>query len=86
MICDNCDTKLKVIHSRHTGYGIRRRRECPSCTLRITTIEVEVEIEGENRGKGRHLGTIGRDLVEWIERRVWEKSKAGTSSETETPI
>lgn len=31
----------KTLETRHTSFGIRRRRLCPSCNLRYTTLEVQ---------------------------------------------
>lgn len=42
MQCTECDAKTKVIDSRPTTYGIRRRRTCQGCGHRFSTIEVEV--------------------------------------------
>lgn len=40
MLCPFCgDTNSKVIDSRDSGDGIRRRRECQACSLRFTTYE-----------------------------------------------
>jgi len=41
MACPFCgDTNSKVIDSRDSGNGIRRRRECIRCSLRFTTYEL----------------------------------------------
>ena len=39
MKCPYCGNKSKVIDSRSTGEGIRRRRECKTCGQRFTTYE-----------------------------------------------
>ena len=39
MKCPYCGNKSKVIDSRSTGEGIRRRRECKACGQRFTTYE-----------------------------------------------
>ena len=40
MNCPHCTSKTsKVIDSRDSGNGIRRRRECLKCTVRYTTYE-----------------------------------------------
>jgi|TARA_R110000772_G_scaffold163820_1_gene275250 transcriptional regulator NrdR family protein len=46
--CPDCYKKLKAKDSRpHTAYGfptVKRRRVCPSCDFRITTIEVPLDV------------------------------------------
>jgi transcriptional regulator NrdR family protein len=38
--CPNCRDKLKVLKTRSRASGqVSRRRECPGCGLRISTIE-----------------------------------------------
>lgn len=39
MDCPYCGSKSKVVDSRSTGEGIRRRRECKACGQRFTTYE-----------------------------------------------
>jgi transcriptional regulator NrdR family protein len=39
MKCE-CGGNLLVKKTKHTGYGIRRRRVCASCDVRYSTIEV----------------------------------------------
>ena len=42
--CPNClNNKLEVINTRVTKNGIRRRRECSNCGLRVSTIETIIE-------------------------------------------
>ena len=41
MLCPYCERKdSKVIDSRDSGNGVRRRRECLRCSLRFTTYEL----------------------------------------------
>ena len=46
-VCPNCKKYCngKVIESRETDYGRRRRRECELCNTRFTTIERCVTIQ-----------------------------------------
>lgn len=37
--CPNCQTSMAVINSRPFESGIRRRRGCPKCEHRISTVE-----------------------------------------------
>lgn len=38
--CPNCETELRVVITRKRATGIiARRRECPSCGQRVTTVE-----------------------------------------------
>jgi transcriptional repressor NrdR len=39
MLCPFCQTNSKVIETRETGIGMRRRRECLQCSKRFTTYE-----------------------------------------------
>lgn len=43
MRCTECYEKTKVLDSRESGMGTRRRHECPKCKKRITTKEVLFE-------------------------------------------
>jgi transcriptional repressor NrdR len=41
MSCPTCNsTETRVVDSRHTATGIRRRRQCESCDYRFTTYEL----------------------------------------------
>jgi len=40
MKCPICQSKTKVIDSRSTSKGIRRRRECVECLTRFSTYEI----------------------------------------------
>ena len=46
--CPDCNKKLQAKDSRpHTIYGfptVKRRRVCPSCDFRISTIELPITI------------------------------------------
>jgi transcriptional regulator NrdR family protein len=46
MNCRNCGTKTSVYDSRPSYQGIRRRRQCPKCLHRATSIETwEIEVQ-----------------------------------------
>jgi len=53
--CPDCKKKLQAKDSRkHTAYGfptIKRRRVCPSCDYRITTIELPLNVGNEVFGE-----------------------------------
>jgi len=46
--CPKCNEKMQARDSRkHTAYGfptIKRRRVCPFCDYRITTIELPIDV------------------------------------------
>ena len=49
--CPKCKIKLQAKESRiHHKFGfstVKRRRSCPKCDFRITTVEVPMEIANE---------------------------------------
>jgi transcriptional regulator NrdR family protein len=56
MNCPTCDsTETRVVDSRHTATGIRRRRECESCDYRFTTYELT----------GRPSAQVSTEYVGW---------------------
>ena len=40
MNCPECGTKMYVIDSRPSEYGVRRRKKCFECGYRLTTYEI----------------------------------------------
>lgn len=55
MNCPNCDTKLRVIDSRASGDFWRRRRACPKCAERYTSVEVLLDESDDGRPVGSQL-------------------------------
>jgi transcriptional regulator NrdR family protein len=51
VICPNCKGKSKVLETRESAHGIRRRRECRFCGRRFTTFEAEVVQIVEQRAR-----------------------------------
>jgi hypothetical protein len=42
MTCPECQAKTKVLETRHSPHGTRRRRACRACEHRFTTFELPV--------------------------------------------
>jgi len=40
--CGSCGTETVVQETRSTEHHVRRRRACPACGLRVTTVEIVV--------------------------------------------
>ena len=52
MICPVCNSeKSKVLESRKSSYGIRRRRECLDCGNRFTTLETIIKKQEKRKLK-----------------------------------
>ena len=68
--CPVCEGKTRVVETRATNTGLRRRRYClnPACTGRVSTIELPVEFVG---GHGQYKAADG-DLVVISRRRLDE--------------
>jgi hypothetical protein len=47
MRCPKCYVRTKVIDSRESGMGTRRRHGCPKCEERFTTKEVLADTSSE---------------------------------------
>jgi transcriptional regulator NrdR family protein len=39
--CEKCRTESEVYDTRKTPLGVHRRRKCPACGLRWTTLEIK---------------------------------------------
>lgn len=66
-LCPICATAMAVIDSRQIDTGVRRRRECPSCSNRITTYEIELgkhldAIDGAAVALGAAIRAMGREI------------------------
>jgi len=69
--CKYCDSQnTKVIDTRKTKRGTRRRRECLDCGWKFSTLELLVEgfKEPDHRTVLRRSGIDDRRI--WVERRV----------------
>lgn len=53
MKCPGCGTITVALETRMSGTNVRRRRRCPACSKRMTTIEVIVDTDGR-----RSLGSV----------------------------
>ncbi len=46
--CPKCETKMSAVDSRqHSAFGfqtIKRRRKCPTCDFRASTVEVPIDL------------------------------------------
>lgn len=40
LLCPTCRTPTIVLQTRSTAQGLRRRRECPQCHYRVSTLEM----------------------------------------------
>lgn len=51
--CPYCGTESLIFDSRPMTYGIYRRRECPKCKYRFTTVEIDYDsyMQIENKVK-----------------------------------
>lgn len=56
LACPHCGVKMEVKDSRPRGAAIYRRRECPSCLNRVTTVEMVVT------SSHAPLSTLGKRL------------------------
>lgn len=63
MNCPDCGGMTKVIESRRNEDGMRRRRECLSCQLRLTTMETVVWEDAPDEPPGLY-GTSFKSLIE----------------------
>ena len=52
IVCPYCKkiSKGKVIDTRRTDYGKRRRRICEHCDMRFTTVEFSIKSRGDLYG------------------------------------
>lgn len=44
IVCPECGGATKVLHTKESVKGTRRRRQCLTCKVRITTLEVREDL------------------------------------------
>lgn len=65
MICTECGEKTNVIDSRWENPYVRRRRMCPKCSKRVTTVEVIVQREfNEANARPSECVLVNRDTLQ----------------------
>lgn len=63
MICPKCyNDSVTTVDSRPTIATVRRRRECPSCFCRFTTLELDIRDLEELAGGREQLLQFIREL------------------------
>lgn len=62
MPCSRCGAGTRVVDSYPTAIGIQRRRECPECGARFTSVErVAVKEKPQDIGVSEEIGIISDD-------------------------
>ncbi len=53
MRCGTCDVETRVIETRKRADGLYRRRECPECGARLSTMETVVRLKRGQKSQKR---------------------------------
>jgi len=66
MRCEKCDRRTRVVDSRESGKGVRRRHECPNCLDRFTTLEVLAFQPSALKVESKELGRMSDGRVRFL--------------------
>ena len=61
--CQNSDTKVVDTRISDDGHSIRRRRECPKCSKRFTTLETTMLLVVKRSGNVEQFDRLKRTFV-----------------------
>lgn len=67
MDCPKCGTKMSVIDSRSSEYGIRRRRKCGQCGYRFTTYEISSAQKAKYERSEKQYAMFKQKIIDMID-------------------